>query len=170
MICTKKILFIGLLSILCLVTNNLMAQKKMPEVVLNNLKGEKLKVADAALKDGITIYSFWATWCGPCKKELNNIKPLYADWQKKYNVKLVAVSIDDQRSMLKVKPVVEGNAWTYDVLLDTNEELKRALGIDSVPYTLVVDKDGNIVFEHSSYLEGDEIELEEKLKEIFEKK
>ena len=68
---------------------------------------------------------------------------IYDDWKKKYNVQIVAVSIDDSRSSTKVKPTVDGQRWEYEVLLDVNQDLKRQMNIQSVPFTVVVDAKGN---------------------------
>ena len=94
---------------------------------------------------------------------------VYEDWQKLYNVELVAISIDDARNTTKVKPMVDGLAWPYLVLLDPNQDLKRVLGFQNVPYVLVADKEGNIVYQHTGYVEGDEFELEEQLKALSAK-
>lgn len=134
--------------------------KQLPSVVLSNMNGEKLNVNSYGLNGKISIISFWATWCAPCKKELTNLAELYDEWKEKYDLEIIAVSTDDQRTAAKVKPYVDGQAWEFDVLLDVNEDLKRALNFQTVPYTLVVDQQGNIVFEHSGYVEGDEYELE----------
>ena len=133
---------------------------QLPSVVLSNMNGEKLNVNSYGLNGKISIISFWATWCAPCKKELTNLAELYDEWKEKYDLEIIAVSTDDQRTAAKVKPYVDGQAWEFDVLLDVNEDLKRALNFQTVPYTLVVDQQGNIVFEHSGYVEGDEYELE----------
>ena len=133
---------------------------QLPSVVLSNMNGEKLNVNSYGLNGKISIISFWATWCAPCKKELTNLAELYDDWKEKYDLEIIAVSTDDQRTAAKVKPYVDGQAWEFDVLLDVNEDLKRALNFQTVPYTLVVDQQGNVVFEHSGYVEGDEYELE----------
>ena len=78
-------------------------------------------------------------------------------------MQLVAVSIDDARAAAKVKPMVAEKGWPFMVLVDTNQELMRALHFQSVPYTIIVDRQGQIVYNHSGYLPGDELELEEKL-------
>ena len=80
---------------------------------------------------------------------------------------MVAVSIDDSRSSAKVKTYVNGEGWTYQVLLDVNSDLKRAMGIQSVPFTALVDQKGNIVYTHNSYVEGDELELEKQIQELL---
>ncbi|MFT6200512.1 MAG: thiol-disulfide isomerase/thioredoxin [Vicingaceae bacterium] len=105
------------------------------------------------------IINFWATWCSPCKRELNNIADLYEDWVDETGVKLIAISIDDARNMAKVAPYVNGKGWEYDVYIDPNGDFKRALGVNNVPHTFLVDGKGKIVWQHNSYAEGDEYEL-----------
>ena len=68
----------------------------------------------------------------------------------------------------KVKPLVDNHGWDYEVLIDTNEELKRALGIQAIPYTLILDGKGNIVYRHNGYVDGAEEELIEKVREMGE--
>jgi thiol-disulfide isomerase/thioredoxin len=110
------------------------------------------------------IISFWATWCSPCKRELNTIHDeKYIDWQDEYNVNLVAVSIDDERSKGKVPMYVNGKAWDYLVLMDPNQDFKRAMGVNNVPHTFLIDAEGNVVYTHNNYAPGDEEELEHQL-------
>ncbi|MEO5675010.1 MAG: TlpA disulfide reductase family protein [Chitinophagales bacterium] len=161
----KKLFFFTLLSFTAGVT--IMAQQKtLPAITLSDVDGNKVDLN--TLNDGgkIIILDFWATWCIPCKKELTNIMHVYAEWQKNYDVELIAVSIDDSRNTTKVKPTVDGLSWPYRVLLDPNSDLKRLLGFQNVPYVLVADREGNIVYQHTGYVEGDEFELEDQLKKI----
>ncbi|MEM9824762.1 MAG: TlpA disulfide reductase family protein [Bacteroidota bacterium] len=138
--------------------------KTLPSVNIKNLDGKTVNIQDFAKNGKITVLSFWATWCHPCKRELDAIADLYPDWQDDYDMELVAITIDDARSMRKVKPLVETKGWEYLVLSDANEDLKRALNFQTVPMTLLLDQNGNIVYEHNSYSPGDEIELEDKIK------
>jgi peroxiredoxin len=140
-----------------------MGEKTLPTITLSDVNGKQVNVADYGKSGKITVLSFWATWCVPCKKELTNMADLYDDWKKKYNMQIVAVSIDDSRSSTKVKPTVEGQRWQYEVLLDVNQDLKRQLNIQSVPFTIVVDATGKIVYTHSGYVDGDEFILEEEI-------
>jgi cytochrome c biogenesis protein CcmG/thiol:disulfide interchange protein DsbE len=146
-----------------------LGEQKIPEVTLSDIDGKKINVADLGKTGKITVFSFWATWCIPCKKELTNIADLYEEWQKKYNVQIVAVSIDDSRSAGKVKPYIESQRWTYQVLLDVNQDLKRAFDIQSVPFTVIVDATGKVVSNHSGYIEGDEFVVEEELQKLTKK-
>ena len=114
----------------------------------------------------ITVIRFWATWCSPCKKELDAIMDYYEEWQEKYGVELVAISVDDARSAAKVPAMVKEKGWKYRVLLDPAKELQTAANIQAVPHTFVLDQNGNIVFEHNGYTPGDELELEELFKTL----
>jgi cytochrome c biogenesis protein CcmG, thiol:disulfide interchange protein DsbE len=142
----------------------------MPEITLKDVNGKNINVSEYSKNGKITIISFWATWCTPCKKELSNINDLYEEWQEKYGLVLVAVSTDNSRNVPKVKPFVDGQGWEFDCLLDINEDLKRALNAPLIPYTVLLDQKGNIVYTHTGYIEGDEYMLEEKIKSLMEKK
>src|SRR5438876_584520 len=120
--------------------------KKIPSIELSNLKGEKVNIGSLAQGGKIIVLDFWASWCVPCKKELTNIAEVYADWQKKYNVEIVAISEDNAQTSSKVKASVDGARWTYTVLLDPNGDMKHSLNFENIPYTLLLDKDGNIVY------------------------
>jgi peroxiredoxin len=110
--------------------------------------------------------SFWATWCSPCKKELDAILDYYDEWREKYGMELIAVSIDDSRTAAKVPAMVAQKRWPYRILHDFNKEFQIAANVAQIPHTLVVDPKGNIVYEHTGYAPGDELELEEVLKEL----
>lgn len=144
----------------------LQAQDRLPSVILQDMNGQKVDVASMTGNGKITVLNFWATWCTPCKKELNNIASLYEDWQKDYNVEIVAISIDDARNQAKVKPYVDGQSWDYTVLIDVNGALKQKLNFQQVPYTVIVDQQGNIVSRHAGYVDGDEYLLEEELAKL----
>lgn len=136
----------------------------LPAVTVQNINGQKVSTSSWSNGGMPMIINFWATWCAPCKRELNAINDLYPDWQKETGVKLMAVSIDDTRSMNRVKPYVNGQAWDYEVYLDPNGDLKRALNVNNVPHTFLVDGKGQIVWQHNNYEPGDEKELYRQVK------
>jgi len=166
---TKLILLFAILSVTTFATAQDKVKKTLPDVSIKNLDGESVNIQKYAQDGKITVISFWATWCHPCKRELDAIADLYPEWQEAYDVELVAITIDDSRSMRKVKPMVETKGWEYTVLSDVNEDLKRSLNFQTVPMTFLLDQKGNIVYEHSSYTPGDEYELEDKIKALAEK-
>ena len=116
--------------------------------------------------DKIVLIDFYAEWCAPCKKELNTIHELYEDWQAETGVTLVAVSIDDEKTKSQVPVYVNGKAWDYLILMDPNGDFKRAMGVNNVPHTFLVDKDGNIVYSHNNYAPGDEEKLFQEIKKL----
>ncbi len=140
----------------------------LPEKVVKNIDGEDVSLASYGTNGKITIVSFWATWCKPCIKELKNINGLIEDWQEDFDVDLVAVSVDDSRNVVKVKPMVNALGWDFDVLLDTNGDLQRAMNVANPPVTFLIDQKGNIAYTHTGYVEGDEYELEDHIKELSE--
>jgi cytochrome c biogenesis protein CcmG, thiol:disulfide interchange protein DsbE len=145
------------------VLGSVKAQDAIPDITLYDINGNKVNLSDYATDGKIQIFSFWATWCVPCKEELNNIAEIYAEWQEDYNVEIIAVSIDDAKTRANVKSYAEGQGWTYTVLLDSNKDLQRMLGGQSVPFTVITDKSGVITDKHTGYIEGDEYVLEDKI-------
>ena len=59
------------------------------------------------------------------------------------------------------------HGWEYEVLLDSNEDFKRAFGVQMIPYTMIVDAKGNVAYKHIGYTDGDENELIEKIRELI---
>lgn len=154
------------LLLLLLVTTLAQAQKEMPSVTVKSADNKSFNVKDDFAEPGkLYVFAFWATWCVPCLNELDAINEKYADWSKELDFLVVAVSIDDTRTQKRVKPLLSGKNWPYTVLLDSNQDLKRALAIANVPYTVVV-KDKKVVYVHNGYSQGAENELFEKLKSL----
>lgn len=149
----------------------MMAQnvKTVPENVdVKTLDGKTVQTSVIKNDGKPIILSFWATWCKPCNKELDAISEVYEDWQAETGVKLIAVSIDDVKSSARVKPWVNGKGWEYDVYLDANQEFKRAMNVVNVPHTFVINGKGEVVWEHTSYVDGSEAELFEIVKKAME--
>ncbi|MFC2100392.1 TlpA family protein disulfide reductase [Bacteroidota bacterium] len=131
---------------------------KLPSVDVKNLDGETFNTADLMNDGKPIILSFWATYCKPCLKELNNIAEVYEEWQEDTGVKVVAVSIDKADRIGSVKNKVYAGNWGFDVFLDENSDLKRAMNVNNVPHTFILDGEGNIVWQHTSYADGGEFE------------
>ena len=143
------------------------AQAQLPSVALKTLDGTSVQ-SETLNNDGKPfIIDFFATWCKPCNRELSAIAEVYDEWQEETGVKIFAVSIDQAQNVHKVKPLVDQNEWEYDVLLDSNSDLLKALGGQMIPYVVVVDGKGNIVSKHSGYTDGAENELIEEVRKLI---
>jgi len=164
---TKKII-LSIFTIVLFSISSFSQDRHLPSVKVKDLKGKLVNIQNLSNDDNPIVISFWATWCKPCKKELNTISEVYEDWQEETGVKLVAVSIDDSRSASKVKPYVNASGWEYEVFIDSNRDLARALGVSTVPHTFLLNGEGKIVWEHKGYIDGDEEELYEQIEHISE--
>lgn len=139
---------------------------ELPNVQLKDVNGNTVNTAEISNDGNPIVISFWATWCKPCKRELKAIHEVYPDWQDETGVKLIAVSIDEAQNAQKVKPLVDGMGWEYDVLLDPNGEFKRQMGVTDVPHAFIVDGEGNVVWSHKGYVDGGEEEIIEVLRNL----
>ena len=147
-----------------LVWNLQLSGQTIPEnVTLKQLDGKEITFNEA-VQQGPVIVSFWATWCKPCQSELEALKDLEDSWKNK--VRIIAVSIDDARAMAKVKSLVKGKKWPFEVLLDPNKELYKAFNISAIPHVLVIN-DKKVVWTHSGYMPGNEVLVVDKALETL---
>lgn len=160
----KKFLFIFTL-VLFAAAHKVCAQ--LPAVTLKTMDGKTVSTDTLRNNGKPFIVDFFATWCKPCNRELDAVSEVYQDWQDETGVRIFAVSIDQGQNINKVKPLVDSHNWDYEVLLDPNGDFKRALGVQMIPYVLICDGKGNIVYKHNGYADGDEEELIAKVRELI---
>lgn len=163
---TMKYLAVSFFFFFLLSGSALIAQggnNSLPAVNVENLQGGMVNVSDLDNGGKPMVISFWATWCKPCIKELDNIRDVYDDWQAETGVKVIAVSIDDARNASLVSPFVNAKGWEYEMYLDKNSDLKRAMNVVNVPHTFLFDGKKEVIYQHTSYAEGDEQELYERI-------
>ncbi|EHH01196.1 TlpA family protein disulfide reductase [Paraprevotella clara] len=153
---------------LCLVSLGAYAQ--LPSVQLKDLEGKTVNTAELSNNGKPFVISFFATWCKPCNRELKAIHEQYADWQEETGMKVIAVSIDQAQNINKVKPMVDGEGWEYEVLLDPNSEFRRAMGVQMIPHVFIIDGKGKIAESRSGYTDGAESHLIEKVRELIGEK
>ncbi len=150
----KKILII-----LLLLSFNNYAQE-IPIAELETVDGDSISSEIFMQQSGKPIVlTFWATWCIPCLTELSAMNEQIEVWKEKYSFDLYAISVDDNRTAKKVPTLVAGKGWPFKILLDTNQDFKRKLNINSIPYLIVV-KNGKIIFKKTGFVKGDELKIE----------
>ncbi|MBK9149943.1 MAG: TlpA family protein disulfide reductase [Saprospiraceae bacterium] len=137
-----------------------------PSVNIKTIDGKTVNTKDYTGKGKITVVSFWATWCTPCKRELDAINELYPEWKQKYDIELLAITIDDARGLTKVPATIKSKGWEFTVLADTKQELQQALNFQTIPQTFLLNEKGEIVYSHNGYSPGDELKLESKIKSL----
>ena len=141
------------------------AQDISPNMTVKDLSGNPVLMKDV-LKDDVVVVSFWATWCKPCQNELDALAEIEDTWADRLRV--VAISIDDARSVARVRSTVKAKMWPYEVYTDENSELAKSLNISSIPFVMIVD-DGKTVYSHTGYTPGSERLLVEKALSFIKK-
>lgn len=140
--------------------------RQLPSVEVKKLDGTTFNTKDFSNDGKPIVIDFWATWCKPCIEELNAIHEVYADWQKETGVKVIAISLDDARTMNRVAPFINGRNWTYENYIDPNGDLRRAMNVNMPPHTFLLNSKGEIVWQHVGFVEGNEEELYEQIKKV----
>jgi thiol-disulfide isomerase/thioredoxin len=140
---------------------------ELPDTQVKDVNsGKKVAFNQTFEKGKVTVVSFWATWCVPCKKEIKNIREKLADWHKEADFNYMTVSIDETRAEGLVRIYAKSQGWDFPYFIDANSDLKRSLNFQNVPFTIIVDKNGKVVFMHTGYEEGGEEEVFSKVKEL----
>ena len=156
----NKILFSSVVFLFIFSVN---AQENIPNVTLKTISGKSIESSEFLNSQGFSIISFWATWCIPCINELDAINELYDSWNENHSIKVLAISTDDARSKKRVRPMISGKNWAFDVYLDTNQNFKRSLNISGIPHTIIA-YGSKIIHRRIGYSPGEEKDL---LKVIF---
>lgn len=141
--------------------------KSAPNFKLINLEGKYVELSKEIGK-GPILLSFWATWCKPCLEEMVEYNSIYEQYKEK-GFNLIAISTDTEKSVAKVKPYIKSKGYEFSVLLDTNNDIARKYYAQQMPYTVLIDKKGNIVYSHLGYMKGDEKKVESLIQELLEK-
>jgi len=130
-----------------------------------NDKGESVDLQEYVKGGGPKIVSLWATWCGPCRMELNALKKVAPQWKSKYDLEIVTVSVDVPRMVTKAKQMATANGWEeYTFMYDGDQKVMSQLGLNSIPHSWLVDENGNIISVMVGYSSNYEQHIERKLR------
>jgi len=156
---------IRILPLLLIVVFSFGQEKSLPQVNLKDMKN-KTQSLEKLTEGRITLINFWATYCVPCRKEmkhLNRLNKTYSD----SNVQVLGISIDDSRTVGRVKSMVKSQKLKYAILLDTEQKLYKNFNTTAMPFSILVDAQGKILWEHTGYLPGDETQMEIEIKKAL---
>ncbi len=138
---------------------------KLPDAKLKDLENKTVLTSDL-YKDGPVLINFWCLLCEPCRKEMKYLNDFHVKYEDQ-GFKVYSVNLDSPRSKAKVKSHVNSLNYSYQFLTDPKTDFFRKTGGILMPYTLLVDKDGNVVAKHMGYNPGDEINLEKEIREML---
>ncbi|MFA5010450.1 MAG: TlpA disulfide reductase family protein [Ignavibacteria bacterium] len=135
------------------------------EFTLPDLDGNDVSMQKILEKSEIVMLSFWATWCTPCKEEMKKMSELY-DKYNSQGFEYVALSVDNQKSVAKVKAFITAQGYSFPVLLDTDKRVFEGYsGKDEMPYSVMLNKKKEIIAVHVGFKTGDEVIIEKEIKE-----
>ncbi len=166
MIVNKLKIYLIFIFVFCCISIS-SSQKNLFKLSIKNIDGKETNINELSM-DKVVIVNFWATWCEPCLKELDAFNKNLQLIEQELNSKLISVSIDDSRTVSRIRPMVHGNSWNFEIFLDTNQNIKRSLNIIDIPHTLLIYQN-KIVYESTGYLIGDEEILFDKIRALNSK-
>ena len=137
-----------------------------PNFELEDINGGIFELNETKGK-GPIILSFFASICKPCRDQIEAFSKIYNEY-KDEGVTLVAISTDDQKTVAKVKPYIRSKGYKFPVLYDTNNDAARIYYALAIPYSVIIDSKGRIVYTHLGYMKGDEIEVNNKIRHLLE--
>jgi len=153
---------------LFLTTSNV-GDKTIPTATLKTFDGESVEIKDYTTNGKIQMVSLWATWCGPCRMELDAISKVYPEWKEKYDIEVIAVSLDSRGAIKGAKQMVEGKDWPFTFMHDNKQELSGQLGLRGIPFSMLIDGEGKIISKQEGYYPGYEKDIEKKIKKHYKK-
>ena len=159
----KSLVLLGLMTLSTFVCS----QKIQPSLKFANLDRKKIPLNEY-LSKGPVLINFWATWCGPCKKEMIHLDRLGKKYQNK-GFTILSVSIDTQRSLPEVKRYVRSKRFSFEVFVDPNQQIFKKLNGNIMPTNILVEQDGTVAWIHYGYIPGDEVNMEKKIVEVLNK-
>lgn len=135
-----------------------------PSFALPDLEGNEV-VLDSLLTRGIVVVDFWATWCKPCLKELDFWKKLSQEFD---SVTFVAINVDGPQTQRKVPLLVKSHEWDFVILLD-DKKIQSLYQVKAIPYTFIIGKDREILYQHVGFSKKEEEILRNKLASLVKK-
>jgi len=157
---SKLLLTLGIsLFLTSLAFSQAVETKKAPDFTLPDIEGKIVSLSKSLGKGPIYV-SFWATWCKPCLEEMKIIQKLYDKYQDQ-GFRVMAINTEGPKASAKIKSFVKSYGITYDILVDNDGEVfRRKFKGAAMPFTMLINADGKVIFSAVGFKPGDEIEIE----------
>ena len=168
-----KSLFVPLIIILLFVTglaqsnNQSNVERTAPNFKLEDIEREIIELNDI-VGTGPILLCFWSSCCKSAVSQLEAFSRFYDNYNEK-GFTMFGIATDDERTIAKVKPYVKSKKYKFQVLYDTGQEVARIYHAFDIPFSVLINKEGRIVYSHRGYMKGDEIELENKIIDLLVK-
>jgi hypothetical protein len=143
------------------------AQSDLSTAMLKPLRGNLVTFSSVTQKDSVVLVCFWASTSDISVDELNAINANYEKWKSSIHFKMLAVSVDEGKSVSRVRPTVNMNGWVFDVYTDINGDLQKALNSNNLPQSMII-KNGKVLYRQSGFQKGTENYLFQKIIAISE--
>lgn len=158
--------FAAALFIFLMTFMNLINAQDRIEFSIELLNGEEVEFTEL-YKNGPVLVNFWALWCKPCRTEMKYLKNIYEKYSEQ-GFKILGINQDSPKSLSKVNSFVESYDIKYPIGLDPNKKYFEMFNGQVLPFSLLYNKKGEVVYLHTGYLPGDEIKLEKEIKKVLE--
>lgn len=158
----------SILFILFILSFSAVKAQSYSDFTLPNLEGDDVSLSEM-LKKGPVMISFWATWCSPCKEEMEKMNGIYNKY-KEQGFQYIAINQDSPKSLSKVKSFIEGQRYDFPVVLDTDKKVFEAYNGQGIPYSIIIDSNQNVTAVHVGYVTGDDKKIEKEIQDILVKK
>ena len=135
---------------------------KAPDFTLKSLQGANLRLDEYRGK--VVLINFWASWCGPCRQEMPLLDRIH---QRYSDAGFAVLGVNVEGTVAPAKETAEHAHVTFPVLIDENQKVSGLYDLESMPSTVVVDRDGVIRYVHHGYKPGDEAQYLEVVKKLI---
>ena len=156
----KTLIYFLLLILSVVYTQN--TEKKYPNINFDLFNGKKISMHEL-INSGPLVIQFWAIWCSPCKKEMYYLDKIQ-DKYKDSGVNVICINTDNLKSVPKAKAYVRQKKYDLLIAADPSSQIFKKLNASVMPTTLIMDKNGQIVYTKEGYMSGDEKKVEAALK------
>jgi len=155
---------LNIVLVLLVIQQSLYSQDKV-NFSVSTIDNREIELSELYNK-GPLLVNFWALWCEPCKVEMRVLKKLYEKYKDK-GFMIVGINQDSPKSVSKVRSYISSQKINFPVALDPNNQYLQKLNGQSIPYSLLFNGEGEIVYKSVGYLPGDEIKLEKEIQKLL---